>query len=166
VAHEVRNPLSSVRMLVQMIRNRLDGVGDLRGLIERLDYLNDGVAGQGDDLEVDAIWLMPIFESPSYHGYDTTDYLTVEPDYGTNGDLADLLDIIRVVRVLCDIAHKMQNHMGNLPAAARSGAPVGTLHFQKSGFDIHFAVPSSNLRESGLSFEEWGKNSPRLGQNQ
>ena len=67
-----------------------DGIGDLPGLISRLDYLNDGRPGEGDDLEVDAIWLMPVFESPSYHGYDTLDYLQVDPHYGTNDDLERL----------------------------------------------------------------------------
>ncbi|MDP1662899.1 MAG: alpha-amylase family glycosyl hydrolase [Phycisphaerales bacterium] len=55
-----------------------DGIGDFQGLIERLDYLKD--------LGVGALWLMPITESPSYHGYDTTDYRTIERDYGTNDD--------------------------------------------------------------------------------
>ena len=50
-----------------------DGKGDLEGLISRLDYLNDGNPATGSDLGVDAIWLMPVFASPSYHGYDTTD---------------------------------------------------------------------------------------------
>ncbi|MFO0750306.1 MAG: alpha-amylase family glycosyl hydrolase [Myxococcota bacterium] len=67
-----------------------DGIGDLPGLISRLDYLNDGVPGSGDDLEVDGLWLMPIFAASSYHGYDTTDYTTVDPHYGTNADLEAL----------------------------------------------------------------------------
>src|SRR6476659_7609473 len=47
-----------------------DGKGDLPGLISRLDYLNDGDPSTTTDLGVDAIWLMPVFASPSYHGYD------------------------------------------------------------------------------------------------
>ncbi len=53
-----------------------DGIGDLRGLTQKLDY----IAGLG----ADCVWLMPVAESPSYHGYDVTDYYKVEPDYGTN----------------------------------------------------------------------------------
>ncbi len=67
-----------------------DGKGDLNGLVSRLDYLNDGDPATGADLGVDALWLMPVFASPSYHGYDTTDYETVNLDYGTNADLARL----------------------------------------------------------------------------
>jgi alpha-amylase len=69
-----------------------DGIGDLRGLIDRLDYLNDGDQDTTDDLGVTALWLMPIYESPSYHGYDVTDYYAVEPDYGTLDDFRELLD--------------------------------------------------------------------------
>ena len=61
-----------------------DGIGDLQGLIDRLDYLNDGDPATTDDLGVTALWLMPICESPSYHGYDVTDYYAIEPDYGTS----------------------------------------------------------------------------------
>lgn len=64
-----------------------DGIGDLRGLTERLDYLNDGDASTATDLGVTGLWLMPIAESPSYHGYDVTDYETIEPDYGTAEDM-------------------------------------------------------------------------------
>lgn len=62
-----------------------DGIGDFDGLIEKLDYLNDGKPG-GNDLGVEALWLMPIMASPSYHGYDVTDYFKVAPEYGSNDD--------------------------------------------------------------------------------
>jgi glycosidase len=68
-----------------------DGIGDLQGLIDRLDYLNDGDPATTDDLGVTALWLMPVAESPSYHGYDVTDYRTVEADYGTNEDFLALV---------------------------------------------------------------------------
>ncbi|MCX7845659.1 MAG: alpha-amylase family glycosyl hydrolase [Dictyoglomaceae bacterium] len=59
-----------------------DGTGDLRGLIEKLDYLNDGDPNTEKDLGINAIWLMPLFPSSSYHGYDVTDYYNINPDYG------------------------------------------------------------------------------------
>lgn len=68
-----------------------DGVGDLAGLIERLDYLNDGDPATRTDLGVTALWLMPIFESPSYHGYDITDFRTIDREYGTNDDFRRLI---------------------------------------------------------------------------
>ena len=51
-----------------------DTIGDLRGIINRLDYLNDGNINSGKSLGVQGIWLSPIFTSPSYHKYDAKDY--------------------------------------------------------------------------------------------
>jgi len=68
-----------------------DGIGDLQGVIEKLDYLNDGDPNTTDDLGVTGIWLMPINPSPSYHGYDVTDYRSIHPDYGTLDDFKRLL---------------------------------------------------------------------------
>jgi len=91
-----------------------DGVGDLKGLISRLDYLNDGNPATSQDLGIDAIWLMPIFKSPSYHGYDTSDYRTINPDYGTNQDFALLLQEAhkRGIRVIVDYVmnHTSSSH--------------------------------------------------------
>jgi len=107
-----------------------DGIGDLRGLIDRLDYLNDGRPGQGDDLEVDALWLMPIFESPSYHGYDVIDFRAVERDYGELGDLQDLLRAAhrRRMRIIIDLPlnHTSVDHpwftdAARGPAASKRG---------------------------------------------
>jgi alpha-amylase len=68
-----------------------DGVGDLRGLTERLDYLNDGDPDTTDDLGVTGLWLMPVAESASYHGYDVVDYRAIERDYGTAEDFRALV---------------------------------------------------------------------------
>ncbi len=51
-----------------------DGTGDINGLTEVLDYLNDGDPSTHTDLGISGIWLMPINPSPSYHGYDVLDY--------------------------------------------------------------------------------------------
>lgn len=81
-----------------------DGVGDIPGLIERLDELNDGEPG-GDDLGVTALWLMPIAQSPSYHGYDVVDYTRVDDEYGTNDDFKRLIEECekRGMRVIVDL---------------------------------------------------------------
>lgn len=82
-----------------------DGIGDLQGLIEKLDYLNDGDPTTDDDLGVTALWLMPIMPSPSYHGYDVTDYYGIEPDYGTMSDFQNLLSEAhaRGIRIIIDL---------------------------------------------------------------
>jgi alpha-amylase len=89
-----------------------DGKGDLNGLISRLDYLNDGNPASKTDLGVDAVWLMPVFRSPSYHGYDTTDYETINPDYGSNADFERFLAEAhrRGIKVILDF---VMNHTGS-----------------------------------------------------
>ena len=59
-----------------------DGIGDLKGVTQKLDYIQD--------MGFNLIWLMPIMESTTYHGYDVVDYYTVERDYGTNEDFKEL----------------------------------------------------------------------------
>jgi len=82
-----------------------DGIGDLNGLIRKLDYINDGNPASKTDLGADCIWLMPVAASPSYHGYDVSDYYRVEPDYGTNADFQRLVAEAhrRGIRVLVDM---------------------------------------------------------------
>ncbi|HVL23455.1 MAG TPA: alpha-amylase family glycosyl hydrolase, partial [Thermomicrobiales bacterium] len=62
-----------------------DGIGDFRGLIDKLDYLRD--------LGITAIWLLPFFPSPlKDDGYDIADYVAVHPAYGTLDDFRRFLD--------------------------------------------------------------------------
>jgi glycosidase len=104
-----------------------DGVGDLRGLEARLDYLNDGDPGRGDDLGVDALWLMPICESPSYHGYDVVDYRRVDREYGSEEDFDGFLAAAhrRGVRVIIDLVlnHTSAEHPWFVDAASSPGSP-------------------------------------------
>ncbi|HEY0371237.1 MAG TPA: alpha-amylase family glycosyl hydrolase [Thermoanaerobaculia bacterium] len=104
-----------------------DGIGDLNGLIAKLDYLNDGNPATTTDLGVEGIWLMPIFESPSYHGYDTTDYETIERDYGTNADFQRLLDEAhrRGIRVIVDfvVNHTSDQHPWFAESASSPNSP-------------------------------------------
>lgn len=104
-----------------------DGKGDLAGLRERLDYLNDGDPATTSDLGVDALWLMPVFESPSYHGYDVVDYEAVESDYGTSADLAALLAAAhaRGMKVIVDLVlnHTSSEHPWFVESAASPSSP-------------------------------------------
>lgn len=83
-----------------------DGIGDLKGIVAKLDYITSLGAG--------AIWLTPIFESPSYHGYDTIDYYKILPEFGTEDDLRELVREAhkRNIRVLLDyvVAHTSNEH--------------------------------------------------------
>ena len=70
-----------------------DGVGDIRGIINRIDYLNDGDINSGNDLGVQGIWLSPIFSSPSYHKYDAQDYYQIDWRFGVESDLVELINL-------------------------------------------------------------------------
>ena len=90
-----------------------DGIGDLRGIINRMDYLNDGDPASGKSLGIEGIWLTPIFQSPSYHKYDVTDYYKVAPQFGTEEDLKELIALCheRGVKLILDFPI---NHTGHL----------------------------------------------------
>ena len=61
-----------------------DGIGDIQGIIEKLDYLHD--------LGINAIWLSPVFMSPGVdNGYDVSDYYAINPEFGTNEDMDRLI---------------------------------------------------------------------------
>lgn len=78
-----------------------DGVGDIQGIIEKIDYLK----GTGESLGVDAIWLSPFFTSPmADFGYDINDYCNVDPIFGTIDDFKLLVEEAhkRDIRVMID----------------------------------------------------------------
>ncbi len=99
-----------------------DGIGDFEGLIEKLDYLNDGDPNTDDDLGITGIWLMPIHPAPSYHGYDVQDYRAIHPDYGTMEDFKAFLKAAhdRGIRVIIDYVmnHTSSAHSWFLDASA------------------------------------------------
>ena len=108
-----------------------DGIGDLPGLTSRLPSLGHcaGVAAT-NTLGVDALWLMPIFRSPSYHGYDVSDYTAVNPQYGTLADFDALVAAAHAcgVKIVLDMvlnhsssAHPWFSESASGPASARRG---------------------------------------------
>jgi len=82
-----------------------DGIGDFNGLVEKLDYLNDGDPSTTTDLGITGIWLMPIHPSPSTHGYDVTDYYAVNPQYGSMDEFRRFVNEAhrRGVRIIIDL---------------------------------------------------------------
>ncbi len=91
-----------------------DGIGDIRGVINRLDYLNDGNIHSNTSLGVQGIWLSPIFSSPSYHKYDAKDYYQIDWRFGQESDLKELVALCheRNVLVILDLAinHTSDQH--------------------------------------------------------
>ena len=90
-----------------------DGTGDLGGVRNKLDYIQD--------LGFDQIWLMPVCPSPTYHKYDVTDYMAIDPAYGTLEDFEALISDCheRGIRVITDLVlnHTSSQHPWFLEAA-------------------------------------------------
>lgn len=86
-----------------------DGIGDIQGLIEKLDYINDGDDSTDTDLGMNGIWLMPIMPSTTYHKYDVKDYKDIDPEYGTLEDFKQLMGECheRGINVIIDL---VMNH--------------------------------------------------------
>lgn len=84
-----------------------DGIGDIRGIISKLDYLCD--------LGIDVIWLSPIYKSPNDdNGYDISDYRDIHPDFGTMEDFDELISLARKkgIRIIMDLVinHTSDEH--------------------------------------------------------
>ena len=125
-----------------------DGIGDLNGLTEKLDYINDGDDTTATDLGCNGIWLMPIMPSTTYHKYDVVDYYDIDPEYGTLDDFKTFVAECneRGIRVMIDLVmnHSSSKHewflaacdyLRSLPAGAEpdsSECPyVDYYHFSK-----------------------------------
>lgn len=82
-----------------------DGVGDLKGIISRLDYLKS--------LGIDVVWINPIYQSPNYdNGYDISDYRAIQPEFGTMDDFDQLLDGLhqRNIKLVMDLVVNHSSH--------------------------------------------------------
>ncbi|MBD5464254.1 MAG: alpha-amylase [Lachnospiraceae bacterium] len=86
-----------------------DGIGDLKGLTSKLDYINDGDDSTDSDLGFSGIWLMPIMPSTTYHKYDVMDYCDIDKEYGTLEDFKAFMEECdnRNISVIIDL---VMNH--------------------------------------------------------
>ena len=119
-----------------------DGVGDLDGITSRLDYLNNGTT---KSLGVDALWLTPLFPSPSYHGYDATNYVDVNPLYGNLNSMARLITEAHHhgIRVFLDMAvnHTSNRHPWFESSASSPSSPDRGLYlWSPSPLDWPFGI--------------------------
>lgn len=109
-----------------------DGVGDLRGIINRLDYI--------ERLGIDAVWLNPIFQSPlDDGGYDISDYRNIHPDFGTMEDFVELVKELhkRNIRLIMDLVlnHSSDEHPWFKAAQADPQSSYRKYYFWRQGKD-------------------------------
>ena len=109
-----------------------DGFGDIRGIIDSLDYL--------EDLGIQCLWLTPIQQSGSYHGYDISDYYAVDKKYGTIDDYKELLDEChqRGMKVLMDL---VLNHTSK-----------SNVWFKKSQWGVNSGVAGTKTDDTGINW--------------
>ena len=107
-----------------------DGIGDLRGVIEKLDYIKS--------LGVDAVWLNPIFKSPNDDGgYDISDYYAIQPEFGTMADFDELLAGLhkRDLKLIIDLVlnHSSDEHEWFQQSRKSKTNPYRDYYFWKPG---------------------------------
>ena len=148
-----------------------DGIGDLKGLTENLDYINDGDPETDTDLGCNGIWLMPIMPSTTYHKYDVTDYEAIDPEYGTMDDFTTLVDEChkRGINVIIDFVmnHTSSQHewfqtaykyIQSLPEGAEPDASecpyVDYYNFSKEKLGGYYPVEGTDWYYEGQFWSE------------
>ncbi|MGN1180803.1 MAG: alpha-amylase family glycosyl hydrolase [Suilimivivens sp.] len=138
-----------------------DGIGDLKGLTEKLDYINDGDPETNDDLGCNGIWLMPIMPSTTYHKYDVTDYCAIDPEYGNMEDFETFMTACeeRGIKVILDLVlnHSSSKHpwfqeacsylaeLGDGEVDLEACPYVDYYHFNKEKKGGYSPVPGSDV---------------------
>ncbi len=138
-----------------------DGIGDLKGLTEKLDYINDGNEETTEDLGCNGIWLMPVMPSATYHKYDVIDYYDIDPEYGTMEDFDAFMAACeeRGIKVIMDLVlnHSSSQHPWFLEACSyldalgdqeidKEACPyVDYYHFSKEKKGGYYPVPGSDI---------------------
>ncbi|WP_339302114.1 alpha-glucosidase [Paenibacillus sp. FSL K6-2441] len=107
-----------------------DGVGDLRGILSKLDYLQD--------LGVDVVWICPIYQSPGHdNGYDISDYYKIDPAFGTMEDFDELLEALhaRGMKLMMDLVlnHTSDEHPWFLESRKSKDNPKRDYYIWRKG---------------------------------
>lgn len=136
-----------------------DGIGDIPGLISKLDYIGD------EGLGCDQIWTLPLFPSPTYHKYDVTDYCAIDAQYGTMADFERLVEEChqRGMRLIIDlpINHSCSEHpwfkaacdyLRSLPEGAEPSAE-DCPYYGYYNFSDHQLGGYSNVSGTGYYYE-------------
>ena len=127
-----------------------DGIGDLRGIISKLDYLQN--------LGINAVWLSPVCKSPQDdNGYDISDYQDIDPMFGTLGDMEELIEEAgkRNIRIIMDLVlnHSSDEHHWFQEAKKSRKNPYHDYYIWREGAED---VPPNDMRAAfGGSAWEW-----------
>lgn len=125
-----------------------DGIGDLKGITSRLDYL--------EKLGIDAIWLSPVYQSPGVdNGYDISDYEAIDPQYGTMADMEELIAEAKKhhIRIVMDLVvnHTSDQHQWFIEAKKSKDNPYRDYYVWRNPVDGH----KPNDLKSAFSGSAW-----------
>ncbi len=121
-----------------------DETGDLQGIIDNLDYINDGNPETDTDLGMTGIWLSPIMPSDSYHKYDVDDYMDIDPEFGDLATFDKLIEecdkrgidvILDLVLNHCGTGHEFYQNALKEVAQGNLDDHAKYYRFQASGFN-------------------------------
>lgn len=121
-----------------------NGIGDLKGIIEKLDYLNE-------DLGVETIWFSPFFESPQAdHGYDVSDFRSIDPIYGSMKEFNELLSKMhsKNMRIVLDLVlnHTSNKHLWFKESASSKDNPKRDWYIWRDGKKPNGKKPPNNWK--------------------
>lgn len=140
-----------------------DGIGDLNGVTQKLDYIQD--------MGFNGIWLMPVFQSTTYHKYDITDYMKIDSEYGSTEDMQNLIEEChkRGIRIILDFVmnHTSSQHLWftqaceyleQLPQGAEPDEQecpyVGYYHFANEQKQDYYQVKNTDWYYEGVFWSE------------
>lgn len=140
-----------------------DGIGDLNGVTQKLDYIQD--------MGFNGIWLMPVFQSTTYHKYDTVDYMQIDLEYGSTEDMQNLIEEChkRGIRIILDFVmnHTSSQHLWftqaceyleQLPRGAEPDEKecpyVGYYHFANEQKQDYYQVKNTDWYYEGVFWSE------------
>ena len=140
-----------------------DGIGDLNGVTQKLDYIQD--------MGFNGIWLMPVFQSTTYHKYDITDYMQIDSEYGSTEDMQNLIEEChkRGIRIILDFVmnHTSSQHLWftqaceyleQLPQGAEPDEQecpyVGYYHFANEQKQDYYQVKNTDWYYEGVFWSE------------
>lgn len=132
-----------------------DGIGDFRGLINRIDYLNDGDPTGGDDLGIDGIWFMPIMPSISYHKYDVMNYCAIDKNYGSMEDFDEFIKLAdeRNINVIIDLVINHTSHLHPWFISATTAVKNGDLD---NKYVDYYTIVTESEKERGHIYYKIG----------
>lgn len=128
-----------------------DGIGDLPGLISKLDYL--------ENLGITSLWMMPVHPSPSYHKYDVTDFSAIHPTYGTMADMDSLIREAhrRHMKVILDLVinHTSDQHPWFISSAENPKGPHGDFYVWKNFDQVKNEIEKKSTTFDSDNITQW-----------